>query len=334
MPAKQIARFKATWPYRFWQKFSADRAEEGSILIAWAALFSLFPLLLGILALLGAVLGSGELMASVSGALTQHVPEQAAGVIDFLEETRDISGILGFLSALGLLWTGSNLFGTMATVFNRFYGVPDRGWIGQRIRDVGLTVAFAILLMLSVVMSSAAGVLVGLTDTQLPIRIPGLAVTVGWATSFAAITALFLVTLRLAPNTPLTMRHVLPGAVVGAVMLFAVTQAFPLYLHYVAGDEFEAYKLLGVFLLLITWLQFLALTFVVGAEVNAFLEAERARAAAPTTPTRTSASPEPPAVAKVALWAAWQAGVGAAVGAASRGTAGVIGRKVLGPPGR
>jgi uncharacterized BrkB/YihY/UPF0761 family membrane protein len=81
---------------------------------------------------------------------------------------------------------------------------------------------------------------------------------------------MFLVLYRVVPNARIRFWHVWKGAVLAGVLFVALTQVFPLYLHFL-GAGFAAYKALGVFLLLMTWFYFLGMILCAGALLNAVL---------------------------------------------------------------
>jgi membrane protein len=246
------------------------RAGEGAILIAWQLLFSLFPMVIGILSIVGMVLRDPDRLAAIAESIASQFPEQASDLVAIITETRDLSGILGIISVVGLLWTGSNLFGAMATVFNRFYGVPNRGFVQQRMVSFLMMAVYAVLVTISVASASLTGFLVGLSEEVLPFDIPNFAYVVGWAVSLLSAILMFLVLYRVVPNARIRIWNVWKGAILAGILFVALTQMFPLYLHYL-GAGLAAYKALGVFLLLMTWFYFLSMILCAGALLNAIL---------------------------------------------------------------
>ena len=264
-----VERLTKSPPGRFYAKWSADRAGEGAIQIAWQALLSLFPLILGLLSILGYVLRDDTMRESIVSAIISQFPSQVGDLLGFLEETRELGGVLGLISLVGLLWSGSNLFGAMATVFNRFYGVTDRGFVRQRLIAFTMIFVYAVLISVAVVASGVSTFLVGVSERVLPFEIPGTAVVAGWIVSFASAAAMFIVLYRIIPNAPLGFRDIWRGALLATVLVVAFSQVFPIYLGFMGGG-FAVYKTLGVFFLLTTWFYVLANVIVLGAELNAF----------------------------------------------------------------
>jgi membrane protein len=292
---------------RFSAKFNADLASYGAMLIAWQSLFSLFPLIAGLLAIFGLVLDDPEQRRSLAESFASQFPSQVTDLLSFMEETRELGGLLGIASGVGLIWSGFWLFDTMAFVFNRFYGVPSRGYRGQLIMALTMMAVYVALIAVSLLATGISAFLVGISERSvpagvstflerivegiLPIEAPRPAAVIGWLVSLGSAILMFLAVYRVVPNTPLTLADVWPGAAVAGVLFLLLNQAFPLYFRFLGGG-YVAYKTLGLFLLLMTWFYCLALILVVGAELNAFLGGRG------STPDTASSAPAEPVAAQ------------------------------------
>jgi membrane protein len=330
---KQAQRSK---PGQFFTAWGEHRAGEGAVLIAWQLLFSLFPLVVGMLSILGLVLRNPDRQAAIAASIAEQFPSQASDLVSFISETRDLGGIFGIVSVVGLLWSGSNLFGTMAMVFDRFYGVQDRSFIQQRLVSFAMMVAYAVLISVSVGSSSVTGLLIGLSQDVLPFNVPYIAFAIGWLVSVASAILMFLVLYRFVPNAPLKLWHVWKGSMLAGVSFVVLTQIFPLYLHYL-GSGFAAYKALGVFLLLMTWFYFLGLILCAGALLNAVLsghvpvsvrEKPKARAGAHKREAGQRKSEGSGGAVKVLIWTGLTASVTSLMLIVARQAAGQVWRVI------
>ena len=307
---RRAEQARKTLPGKFAVAWGELRAGEGAILIAWQLLFSLFPLVVGLLSIVGLVLRDPNRQAAIAASIASQFPEQASDLVAFIAETRDLGGIFGLVSIVGLLWSGSNLFGTMATVFDRFYGVPDRSFVQQRLISFLMMAVYAVLATVSVASSSLSSFVVGLSEEVLPFEVPNFAFLVGWVVSLLSAILMFLVLYRVVPNAKIRVWHVGKGAILAGTLFVALTQVFPLYLHFL-GAGFAAYKALGVFLLLMTWFYFLGMILCAGALLNAIQSGHWPAAVEADTTGRTSrkrGQPEPDEEAssgpvKVIVWA-------------------------------
>ena len=356
-----LKRIKNSAVGRFYAKYSADRADEGAVLIAWQALFSLFPLILGMLSVVGLVLRDPARSRAVVDAIQSQFPSEAGDLLSFMEETRSVGGILGVISLAGLLWTGSKLFGEISTVFNRFYDAPDRSFIWQNLMSFTMMAIYLVLIVVSLGASGVGHSVATFGEWVLGYPLGTFAAWIGFILglliSLGSAFLMFLVMFRVVPNVPLGFKDVWKGALLSGVLFLIVNQIFPIYLKFFGGG-FEAYKTFGLFLLLITWLFFLTRIIVLGAELNAFVTGYGSREAAmPGTPQggagrqqqekrgqqlaqagrsngRANGRADEPAVGKTILWAALSAGVTGLMAAAAQRTAAGIWRSMIGgePP--
>lgn len=255
---------------RFYAKFSADQAANGAVQIAWQALFSSFPMILGFLGLFGFVLRDPDQRRWLAEAAASQFPSQVGDLLGFMEETRELGGLLGLASLVGLAWSGYWLFQTMALVFNHFYGAPDRSFPKQVVMALTMMAVYAALVTVSVLASVISTFVVGVSERALPFDIPAIDPVTGWLVSLGSAVLMFLAIYRFVPHTPLGFADVWPGALLAGGLFVLLSQAFPLY-FWILGGSYAAYKSLGLFLVLMTWFYCLALILVLGAELNAFL---------------------------------------------------------------
>jgi membrane protein len=86
------------------------------------------------------------------------------------------------------------------------------------------------------------------------------------ATSALALFVFLLSAYHRLPNALLTWREVLPGAVLGAIVMAATLQALPLFVFFTS--EVVALQALGTTFLLLVWLYVMANVIVFGAALN------------------------------------------------------------------
>jgi hypothetical protein len=104
--------------------------------------------------------------------------------------------------------------------------------------------------------------------------------------SILSVVLLFVLIYRILPNKPQTWGQTLPGALTATVLVFVISQVFPLYVALFPPNQ--AYAAFGIFLVLAFFLYMLGMIFVVGAELNAFLQ-EPARSVALAEATQQAA---------------------------------------------
>ncbi len=285
----RVEALRGSGPGRFLAKYQRDRADDQAALIAYSALYSLFPMIGGLLTLLGLVIRDPERKALVVEVLIGWFPAELSELLSFLSETQEIAGLLGIISFLGLLWSATFIWGRMATAFNRFYALEERDIIGQTLNSCAMVFVTGILFTISIGAAGVALFLWELTMRYSPVPPPELEapeLLIRRAVSLGSAFLLFLITYRAVPNGPVKVSEVWPGAALAVVLFDLINELWPLYMRFFGGG-FGFYKTLGLFLLLMTWLHLLARILVLGCQLNAFLK--------PIQPRVRSATRAPPA---------------------------------------
>jgi membrane protein len=226
--------------------------------IAYHAFVSLLPFLLLVLSVVSAAGDEAlarQLIRAVAGYLTPETVEllvQAA-----FQATGDAR--LSVVGLAVLVWGTLRIFRGLDQAFSDIYESESANTFLDQLRD-GFVVFGAIGLALFLV--SAADVFVSLPSfgPAQPVVDPLLSV----ATVSVALLPMYYVF----PDEDVSVREVLPGAVVGAVGWLALSTVFR---YYVALSSTASYGIVGVVILLVTWLYFGGLVLLVGASLNAVL---------------------------------------------------------------
>src|ERR671933_1982592 len=268
------------------KKFQDDKATNLGQVLAWGTLSTLLPLVLGILSLAGLVLRDSQQVDRIYQTLVAVVPQQAAGPLTTaLESIRQKAGAgVGIVGLVLLLFNGSSFFANMASVFDQVFHVEDRNFLMQRLVSIGMLIITTVLIVVSTV-AVGVGSLVDAVPFLLPVG-PVLGKVVSWSVSIVSVVLLFVLIYRILPNKPQTWGQSLPGALLATVLLFVISQVFPLYVALFPPNQ--AYAAFGIFLVFAFFLYMLGMIFVLGAELNAFLQ-EPARSVALAEATQQAA---------------------------------------------
>lgn len=247
------------FPLAVVKKFSDDQAGGLAALIAYYGFFSLFPLLLLFVTILGFVL-HGDPSAQ------KKVVDSALGQFPIIGDQLKVHGLKG--NGLGLVVgiVGSLLAGigvTQATqnAFARVWAVPfkDRpNFLVSRLRGVAILVVLGII---NIVATAASGLVTG--------GLGGLGATIGGiAVSLVLDLLLFFAAFRLLTPRSIETHHLLPGVVLGAVM-WAILQAFGgIYIGHTVKNASGTYGLFALVIGLLTWLYLGAQMTLYAAEAN------------------------------------------------------------------
>ena len=246
-------------------KFFADRGTHLAAMIAYFALLSFVPLLLLALALLG-LAGQADEGSFFVTELNRILP--GASLDNILRAVRSIqrnAAAIGIIGGVTVLWTSLSLFSVLESAFNIVYGRPNRSFLhGKGLASV-LMVGSLVTLFVSLLIGS-------LGVTALKEYAPGFvgnyitAYVVSIAVSTLGVFAFLVSCYYVLTNEDVTLREVLPGALLATIFLEATFQVLPLYQRY--ADLNPGLRAFGAPAILLVWLYVMSNVIVFGAELN------------------------------------------------------------------
>jgi membrane protein len=287
MVKRLINWFLETYPGRLVQAYAGSQAGNYAGGLAFTAFISMFPLLLGLLAIVGFAIDDQHIRQEVEKALLSFFPSDATGSLhDALEGIHRYSGLIGIVGLVGLLWSGSSLFTGLEWTLGRMIGARQRDFLRQRAMTLVMTVLFFVVVVLVVLANTVLSLAGGA---------PALGALAG-----LVIWVFFMATVyRAVPNRTYRLAQALPGALVAGALMELLSLAWPAYTRLVHG--FSTYgAAFALFFVLATWLYFWAQFLLLGAVIN------RMHAGEPTARGLVG-SPEPELLQTEATQAADQA---------------------------
>jgi len=244
--------------------------------IAYAALLSIFPMLILMIALLSVFVAPAAAQDAVIGALAPYLPAAAVAVIrDTLRAVVETRGTASLVALLVLLWGATSAASSMRHALNSVLKVRrPRSFWQRKVVEAALIILGGGFLSLSLFASTALALITSLPPLETVaelLRGSGLAVlgaAVGpWILSAVA----FLIVYRFLPNERVRWRSLLAGTA-AAVLIFELTKGvFFWYLRTLSGYSLVYGPLAGVIVFLV-WVYLAALTLLVGGEVIAEME--------------------------------------------------------------
>jgi membrane protein len=283
---------------RVWREYGDDEIGDRAASLSYYFLFSLFPTLLFLTALLG-MLPIPGLMDRLMDYVDQALPVDAASVIrkTLAEILRGSRGSLLSLGVLVALWSGSNGMGSVIVALNVAYDVDDpRPWWKQRLVAIALTVGFSLFILGALVLMIFGPRLGGAAANVLGL---GALFTAVWnlahvplAMSFALVGIALVY--YLAPATEQQWRWVTPGSAVALVLWLSMSYGLRVYVSHFANYN-ATYGSIGGVILLMLWLYLTGVALLLGAEVNAEIEQAAARRGEPTAKLPGEVAPGEPA---------------------------------------
>ena len=252
-----IRKVRDSVPVRVLEAFGASQASNYASALAFNTLLAMFPLMLGILAIIGLSIRDPAAEASFQALIVATFPATAQPeLIRALHGVKDSAGLLAVISITGLIWSGSGIFATMEFGFAQIFGIPQRDTVRQKLMGF----VMMIVLVVAVGVTVGANALAGLLPAA-------------WLLSFVvgatAMVALLVLLYRLVPNRTYPLREVLPGALLAGVLIEVLSLVFPLYEHIAGG--FNTYGAqFALFFVLAAWFYLLSNLVLLGAVYNKF----------------------------------------------------------------
>jgi membrane protein len=264
------------FPLRVAKRYLDAQGPNWATLIAWNGLFALFPMVLITITILGAVLHDPGIAHNVETAVVNAFPGKDAQtqILQALDGVKHNSGIFAIVGFVGLLWSGSSLFGAMEQALTALYPCRPRDFLRQKLMAFGMIFLFTALAVPLVLSSALLPALQSLSfvPAMFTSGPAGLLIQVG--AGVVDSTLIFLAIYYVVPHRRQRFRTVLPGAIAAGVMLEAFTFIFPLYVRLAGG--FNTYgATFALFFLLMTYMFFLGQITVIGGAVNAEYQVSR-----------------------------------------------------------
>ncbi|MGG1517809.1 YihY/virulence factor BrkB family protein [Paenibacillus oryzisoli] len=264
-----------------WKQFSEHDATGLAAQCAYYFLLSLFPLLLSVMSLLAYMPFSSD---DVIALIREYIPGAVAG---WLEETlSDLLNIKrGGTLSFGLIFTlvsSSAAMNAIVRSVNKAYGLPARkSYIHSRVLAFLLTLGMLVVIV-SALLLSVFGHWIGDWSME-HIHIAAAHIEIWnnfrWVANFVIIFAVFIGIYYIAPNTCLTCKSVLPGALFAALGWQATSLGFSFYVNGFTNYS-STYGSIGGIIVLMTWFYISAIIIVIGGEINALRHVRQTQAAA------------------------------------------------------
>ena len=248
--------------------------------IAYYGLFSLFPFLFFLRALVPYLPGQEQLATAVLDALAGFLGVGSrlydivkTYVVDPLQVQSPALLSAGLLLTV---WSASNAFNRVILAVNRAYGVPEtRPWYRRRMLAIVITLCSAALVLVGIV-----SILLGPKVATWLEPVPGVGPVLGdlwvllrWPLVACILAAALWLVYRFAPSVRIGWLRLVPGSVVAVVAVMLFTQGFSWFLSSSAFElKWLTYGAIGAVIVLLFWMYAIGLVVLVGGELNAALD--------------------------------------------------------------
>ena len=246
------------------KKFSEDQSTGLASQIAFWAFFSIFPLFLVLVTLLGFFLPSGT-KNDVLGNVSQMFP-----LID-PSSTGSLGGswwalIIGILTAL---WSGTGVVRTIQTAFNSVWEVPMKER-PKLVEQVGRSVLVLGTLGVGLVITTLISGLV--TGTANGLHIGWAGQLLGYVITIALDVGLFVAAYRILTDRDVSVRDVLPGAVFAGVVFWILQQLSSFIISSRLQSAGSTYGTFATVIVILWWFYIQGIVSMLGAQLNVVLK--------------------------------------------------------------
>jgi membrane protein len=259
---RQQRRPRLSFIAAVFKKFSDDQAGQMAALISYYGFFSLFPLLLVFVTVLGFVLqGNPSAQNSVLHSTLSQFPIIGNQLQSNVHSLKG-SGVTLAIGLAGALFAGLGITGAAQNAFNQIWYVPHKhrpNFVTSRLRGLGLLVVLGVLAIVSTV---AAGFVTGGGGHTV------LEVLGGVLVAFVVNLLLFFTAFRFLTANEVRTGDLLPGVVLAAILWQILQHVGGYYVDHVVRHAKETSGLFAFVLGLLAWLYLGGQVTLLAAEVN------------------------------------------------------------------
>lgn len=249
--------------------WSEDKALRLGAALAYYAVFSIPPLLLIVIGIIGLVYAdAGAKVEQQIGMLMGS--DAAKAMMSGVQQKGETGGVIGTIVGVAILLLGaSGVFGELQDAMNTIWKVKPRPgstwWVMLRDRFLSFTMVLSIafLLLVSLMVSAAVAAFGGYLSSRLPAG-EALGHGLDLALSVSITTFLFALIFKYVPDVKLTWKDVFTGAFATAILFTIGKWLIGLYLG--QSSIGSAYGAAGSLVIMLSWVYYSALILFLGAE--------------------------------------------------------------------
>ncbi|HEU5135610.1 MAG TPA: YihY/virulence factor BrkB family protein [Steroidobacteraceae bacterium] len=246
-------------------------AFEHAAALAFCTLFSLAPLVIIIVAIVGIVFGEDAASGQISAAISNLVgPQAATAVEEAVQSSRlEEAGLVPTILGVGaLIFGATTVFAQMQSALNQFWGVkarPTRSgiltFVIARLLSLSMVLIIGFLMLTSFIVSLGITGVIEYAKEWVPI--PGFAVVViDLAVSLGVTTVLFGMLFKVLPDVRIRWSDVWRGAFFTALLFAIGKYLISLYLTHVAPAS--TFGAAGSLVLILLWVYYSSLILFFG----------------------------------------------------------------------
>jgi membrane protein len=263
------------------KEFSEDNITDWAAALTYYSILAIFPALIALISVVG-LLGHSATQALIDN-ISSAAPGPAKAIftsaIKNLQKSQGAAGVLFIVGIAGALWSASGYVAAFMRASNAIYDMPEGRpiWKTAPVR-VGVTIVLLVLVAVSAIavavtggLAKQVGNLIGVGSTA--VQVWDIA---KWPVLLLIVSFMFAFLYWAAPNVKHPKFHwVSPGGVLAVLVWVVASAAFAFYVASF-GSYNKTYGALGGVITFLVWLWISNIAVLLGAELNAELERERA----------------------------------------------------------
>lgn len=271
-------RVPLSWPQLFKRTFNEMLADDVLNLAAQQAyyfFFALFPALLALISI-ASFFPVQNLVDEITAMLSRVAPGDVIRIVrdQVIKLSQgNAGGVLTFAFLL-TLWSSSSAVVSMCSTLNAAYDITEtRPWWKVRLTAIGLTIALALFILISMTLVIAGPTLAErLADTmQLGPVFEWTWKIVQWPVVLLLISTAFALVYYFAPDAEQDWIWITPGSVLATLLWVGISLGFKFYVANF-GDYNETYGAIGGVMVLLLWFYVSGIALLAGAELNSEIE--------------------------------------------------------------
>lgn len=254
-------------------KWDQDNCPGMAASLSYFALFSLFPMLLVILSIIGRLIAPGtEAFRQIQEAVERFLPPEVHDLIKdtviALSQNSVGAGIIGFGV---LLWTASAVFSILRSSVNKIWRSPSRAsetgsvakmvlfFVVNKLFSFLLVLGTALVLFASLISNIAIKTILKLVatfqETFAWIQVDEIWLTRGLQTSSSLLILAIVICIlyKILPSVYVTWKDVWLGALISALLLVGLQQLVSNSIISI-GSHFLSYGVIGAVMILLLWI--------------------------------------------------------------------------------
>ncbi|RWZ58720.1 YihY/virulence factor BrkB family protein [Halobacillus fulvus] len=251
------------------EEFQKDNIPLLGAAQAYYYLLAIVPMLILLLSILPYLNIEAE---TAIQAMSNVIPSNTAEIFreNIVSIVEQPSGGLLTIGIIGTLWSASNGINAFIQSSNMAYNVEEtRSFIKVRLLSIALTIGMIVAIVVALVLPVFGDVIIDLVNrvVNLPSQTVVLFQLLRWVISIVVMGGILMALYHFAPNKNIPFKHILPGALITAVLWQLISLLFSFYVSNF-GNYSATYGSLGGIIILMLWFFLTGIILMVGAEIN------------------------------------------------------------------